>query len=181
MLGPGCRAFFWLAVVAPCHALGCGGTETSGSHSSSAGTDSGTAGGSGVGGGSSADAVTELFSSAATLCAKISACYPDLQTPGAATCTAPASGGRKILYQNPAVDPAVTARFIQCLDEHPGPQTELDEWVMCGTEALASNLACYDDCPADAEPCSVAGNQNSAMCSALPAQARLKACSKLDK
>jgi hypothetical protein len=196
MLGSGLNGFLalgacsWLLV-----SLGCGGTATS-AGGSAGNTDTGTAGGSNIGGAggtrasggssssaghSNADAVSKLFSSAAALCEKVAACYPDLQKPGAAACNAPASNDRQIVYQNPSVSEEAKALFHACLDDYPGQQSELDEWVKCQVDAVAGNLGCYDDCPADAEPCLEAGNLALDACRALPAQAKVKACTDAQK
>ena len=158
--------------------LGCGGTETSGSNSSAGSTSTAGSAGTGSGGAGNATLVAKLFSSANVLCAKIAECYPDLQTAGAGSCTAPASGGRKIAIQNPSVD--ANAEHLQsiiqkCMDDYPD-QAEVAAWVTCQTDTVGDNLACYGECPADAEMCANAGNATLEVCHALPAQAKLKAC-----
>jgi hypothetical protein len=157
-----------------CLSLGCGGSDESTNMPPGTG-GTGAGGSAATGNETSTQLVDEVLSATGKLCEQIAKCYPDLQTPGAPSCNAPASGGRKIQYQNPGIDPSLESLLSKCFGEYPD-QDELAQWVHCSADVGRTNAECFSSCPADGEACVNAGNAAIALCDTSAIQAQLKAC-----
>ena len=197
MPGLGAQSLVRLSVcVALTCGLGCGGTDESiklpagaagnaaagmvsqnagGASSGGAGGSPSAAGSNSLGGQAISDLVDQVLSSTSELCDQIEKCYPELQDSGDGTCTAPASGGRKIAFQKPGDDPALEALLAKCFSEYPDAD-ELVKWVNCGADVGRLNAECYGSCPADGEACANAGNDAIHLCDTPAIKAQLNAC-----
>jgi hypothetical protein len=163
----------WRSLVA-CWTLGalvgCGGSSgkssssgtggSAGSTSNSGGSNSSSSGTGGTD--NSSEALFEQFlESAGTLCEQIRSCYPDLQTQGAPTCTAPANDDRTVLFQDPPLEEL--AAFAECYRSY-SDQMALASLMQCQLDAFDDQVACFATCPESGEDCALQGNDAHALC-----------------
>jgi hypothetical protein len=120
------------------------------------------------------------LSTSNAICEQLAECYPDLQTPGEASCNAAPSGDLRIVYPNPAADETTTNIVTKCLHGYPD-QAAVAAWIRCHIDASQVIISCFAACPADGLMCTNAGNDAVAQCTELIDQDALQACFKANQ
>jgi hypothetical protein len=101
------------------------------------------------------DPIATLVAAIGTICARVSACYPQLQDGNVSQCSAPSAVRSTITFVDPSnVD---TARIERCLRAYPD-QDEIVAFAECQLREIKATLACLSSCPLAADECERSGS-----------------------